>query len=937
MVIRDDSVGGHRYAAVAAAKSSAYRSIGSKSTVTAETRSTKLVLVTQTGLRKPRNNGGRTTKSILKKKGGGLLRRNKKGPKITHSVTFKDGDASTGRNGDNSTIASESSYSSAKICSMSGSATSRLLDPTEEGGETQEERDPPELDQQSPGGDAFFSLGPLPTLKRWPLPDLSLPSFRAATNNMNSWIMAQAGVEADHDMNSPTSSASPAMTTNMTSVPSSTSSDGLSSEYEAEPVPGTPNIPPLGKPPLHPSSTPSRCPPSPTGSFVIPAEPKYGDFQDASSLQESIEVSEATPKAGNAINYYHSNTGISISSSGGASDATPRIGSTLVIEVPSIIISNGNDSEGEKIEELESNSASFPPSGGSSTGSILPDTSNRNNQGADPFTESEPLEQNQVEAHLDENSPLTVENSPSSTQTSEASTPSSPSTTESVKVEMDGEAQALSKDGTNFPSPSLPNASGTLKIASPRYTMELIEEMDKPSRPNHHKRSISLPKYFDKFRQYDSLVAAEVKAESKSTMRADTSSTSVQEGASEMAAVILKEAKGTTFEPVVNVHVHLNSNDVRAVASGTNDESLAATEANIPSKTEVAESPVDKAGSEEQDMNALVGDGVSRAGLDEMGQPLEHKPKVSEVAEIVIKESLDMDMDELALLSTTQYIMECRDPLSPKNPHPMIKKHRREPRKSPSCSTILSKKAARCILHCAESHVFTNLFSCANEDDALVDIESALDGNNESSVQERSRRLKTSKHKKEKKRRPSRETEAEQTPVVFDSGGVSFCLGVGNPGSDLDNDEICRGDDRKEHGNGSRDSSWEQDTIVMRRHDSSSIDSEAEDDENQVRRKSKEKQQHRHRHRHHHSEKSRSSSSHPSRRSGSRSRSNRDSSRSRSKSSTRTSSSRSRSRSKSGKSPSKSRRGFGCKKEDSSMFSSSKGKHQCPSPSKSRR
>lgn len=264
----------------------------------------------------------------------------------------------------------------------------------------------------------------------------------------------------------------------------------------------------------------------------------------------------------------------------------------------------------------------------------------------------------------------------------------------------------------------------------------------------------------------------------------------------------------------------------------------------------------------------------------------------------------------------------------------MIKKHRREPRKSPSCSTILSKKAAQCILHCAESHVFTNLFSCANEDDALVDTESASGGNNESSVQERSRRLKTSKHKKEKKRRPSRETEAEQTPVVFDSGGISFCLGVGHPGSDQDNDEI---DDREEHG--SRDSSWEQDTIVMRRHDSSSIDSEAEDDENQVRRKSKEKQQHRHRHRHrhHHSEKSRSSSSHPSRRSGSRSRSNRDSSRSRSKSSTRTSSSRSRSRSKSGKSPSKSRRGFGCKKEDSSVFLSSKGKHQCPSPSKSRR
>jgi len=512
---------------------------------------------------------------------------------------------------------------------------------------------------------------------------------------------------------------------------------------------------------------------------------------------------------------------------------------------------------------------------------------------------------------------------------------------ESVKVEMDGEARALSKDGTKFPSSSLPNASETLRILSPRYTMELIEEMDKPSRPNHHKRSISLPKYFDKFQQHDSLVAAEAKAESKSTMRATTSSTSVQIGASEIAAGILREAKGTTFEPVVNVHVHLNSNDVRAVASGTNDEALAAPEATIPSKTEVAESPVDKAGSEEQDMNAFVGDDVSRTELNELDQPLEHKQKVSEVAEILIKGSLDMDTDELALLSTKQCIMDCKDPLSPKNPDPMIKKHHREPRKSPSCATIFSKKAAQCILHCVESndcHVFTNLFSCANEDDALVNIEPASDGNNESSVQERSRRLKNSKHKKEKKRRPSRKTEEEEeTPVVFDSGGVSFCLGVGHPGSDRDNDKICHGDDREEHG--SRDSSWEQDTIVMRRHDSSSIDSEAEDDENQVRRNSKEK--HRHRHRHHHSEKSRSSSSHPSRRSGSRSRSNRDSSRSRSrsKSSTRRSTSRSRSRSRSCKSPSKSRRGFGVKKEkeDSSMFFSSKGKHQCPSASKSRR
>ena len=296
-----------------------------------------------------------------------------------------------------------------------------------------------------------------------------------------------------------------------------------------------------------------------------------------------------------------------------------------------------------------------------------------------------------------------------------------------------------------------------------------------------------------------------------------------------------------------------------------------------------------------------TGDNISREEHNEAEQlqTSVEEVKETEVPQVEIAESVEMDMDELALLSTKQCIMECRDPLSSRNPDPVIKKPRRQPRKSAGCATILSNGAAKCIRHCAEGvdephgcQLFRNIFSCANEADALGDIDWDSDESDDSTAQHREMRVKRSKHKKKKKHRPAREKrEKEEDPsAVFDPGGLSFRLAVDLPASDeISNDGSSQVDDESRHReeHESRDSDWEQDTIVMRRHDSSSIDSE--DGKRRTTRESRQRQRH-HRHK-------KSSSSHPDRPRRSRSRSR---SASRSKRDQSPSRSRSRSRSKSG-------------------------------------
>ena len=970
MVIRDAGGGRHRSAAgTMASSSSAYRSTGSKSIKTTDTRSTRLVRITQTGLKKTRRSGKtksegeQPTKSILmKKKSGGLLRR--KETKIARSVTFKDEVVNEYSNGDDySTIASERTYSSAES-SRSGSTKSPnsrvrspprrqpTLDPIEEGGETStQERDPPEPSQSPGSDDAFFHLGALPAIKGWSPQDFSMPTFHDATRNMNSWFNAHTSsnraVNEAVPLIAPCSAAAAAASiapspTNaidrpkgLIPTPSSASSVGLNVENEvvAASAPTTitsheetkekmpPNTAPQGKPPLHPTSAP-RCPPSPTRSIVTPAEPKYGNFQpDEESLQESIEVSEATPKAGNAVTY-HSSTGISLSSGSGASDAPPTIGHTpLVIEVPSIIISNESNGEGGDLDAIEV--ASIPSLGGSSD--AMSNASNQNSQNSPPSLEEK------ASVHSDQGSYVSqtpMDNAPSDTQSSKTSVSSgcggdslaslsmsveekiSPSTfthstvshlIESANtVEKRAQTRERTQETTERSSPQA-NENEESSSVGPKNTMEIIKQMDKPSRQNQHKRSISLPKYFDRSQQYAPLTAA---AESKVRNEPiksghSTSDTIAPNGANNNSAAIaqvIKEAKETSAESIINIHVHLNSNEVRPVTNVTSSGATAVAEAPLSPEREVRGSDEKK----NDEATVSTGDNISREEHNEADklQTSVEEVKKTEVAQVEIAESVEMDMDELALLSTRQCIMECRDPLSSQNPDPVIKKPRRQPRKGTGCATILSNGAAKCIRHCAEGvdephgcQLFSNIFSCANEADALGDIDWDSDESDDSTAQHRERRVKRSTHKKKKKHRPTREKrEKEEDPsVVFDSGGLSFRLAVDLPGSDeISNNGPSQVDDESRHGEDheSRDSDWEQDTIVMRRHDSSSIDSE--DDKRRTTRESRQRQRH-HRHK-------KSSSSHPDRSRRSRSRSR---SASRSKRDQSPSRSRSRSRSKS--------------------------------------
>ena len=972
MVIRDAGGGRHRSAAgTMASSSSAYRSTGSKSIKTTDTRSTRLVRITQTGLKKTRRSGKtksegeQPTKSILmKKKSGGLLRR--KETKIARSVTFKDEVVNEYSNGDDySTIASERTYSSAES-SRSGSTkslSSRVrspqrrqptLDPIEEGGETpSQERDPPEPAQSSGNDDAFFHLGTLPAIKGWSPQDFSMPTFYDATRNMNSWFNAHTSsnraVNEAVPVIVPCSSTaaaasivpSPTNTNDrpkgLISTPSSTSSVGLNVENEVsvasaptittheEPEASVPpNTVPTGKPPLHPTSAP-RCPPSPTRSIVTPAEPKYGNFQSDASLQESIEVSEATPKAGNAVTY-HSSPGISLSSGSGASDATPTIGHTpLVIEVPSIIISNESNGEGGDLDAIEV--ASIPSLGGSSD--AMSNASNQNSQNSPPSLEEDPSVPSDQGSYVSQ-TPTDI--APSDAQSSKTSDSGdggslaslSMSVEEKIStstfthstvsrliesantVEKRAQTRERTQETTERSSPQA-NENEESSSVGPKNTMEIIKQMDKPSRQNQHKRSISLPKYFDRSQQYAPLTAA---AESKVRNEPiksghSTSDTIAPNGANNNSAAIaqvIKEAKETSAESIINIHVHLNSNEVRPVTNVTSSGAPAVAEAPLSPEREATGSEEKKNDEEKATVSVSTGDNFSREEHDEADelQTSAEEVKETEVPQVEIVESVEMDMDELALLSTKQCIMECRDPLSPQNPDPVIKKPRRQPRKSAGCATILSNGAAKCIRHCAgvdEPHgcqLFSNIFSCANEAGVLGDIDWDSDESDDSTAQHRERQVKRSKHKKKNKHRPTREKrEKEEDPsVVFDSGGLSFRLAVDLPGSDeISNDGPSQVDDesRRREDNESRDSDWEQDTIVMRRDDSSSIDSE--DGKSRTTRESRQRQHH-HRHK-------KSSSSHPDRSRRSRSRS-RSVSRSKRDQSTSRSRSRSRSRSKSG-------------------------------------
>ena len=381
-----------------------------------------------------------------------------------------------------------------------------------------------------------------------------------------------------------------------------------------------------------------------------------------------------------------------------------------------------------------------------------------------------------------------------------------------------------------------------------------------------------------------------------------TSSTIKPNGGNKISAAIaqvIKEAKETSAESIINIHVHLNSNEVSPVANITRSDVPAVADSPLSSEREARGSEEKR--NDKEKATVSTGNNISREehnGADEL-QTSVQEIQETEVAQVEIAESVEMDMDELALLSTRQCIMECRDPLSSQNPDPVIKKPRRQPRKSAGCATILSNGAAKCIRHCAEGvdephgcQLFSNIFSCANEADALGDIDWDSDESDTSTAQHRERRVKRPKHKKKKNHRLTREKreKEEDSSVVFDSGGLSFRLAVDLPGSDeISNDGPSQIDDesRQREDHESRDSDWEQDTIVMRRHDSSSIDSE--DDKRRTTRESRQRQRH-HRHK-------KSSSSHRDRSRRSRSRSR---SASRSKRNQSPSRSRSRSRSKSG-------------------------------------
>jgi hypothetical protein len=424
MVIRDTGGGGRHRSAATVSSSAAYRLTGSKSVKTADTGSTRVVRVTQTSLKKTRKNGKSKskveqpkTKSILIKKSGGKLRR--KDSKTSRAVTFDDKVSSESRyvddyssilsdRSDYSTIASEREYSYAQC------------------------------------NDTLFSLGTLPAFNGWGPPDLALPSFHDATRNMNAWLNASpdqvsqeavpitiscnAAAAAASIASSPTNAEAATKDHISTSQPASSvgqnpenevvatsapKEDSKSAARKLLPIAGTARkflpiatsapkadsegtarklLPIAGKPPLHPMSA-QRCPPSPTRSIVTPAEPKYGNFQqDEASLQESIEVSEATPKAGNAANYHYSTCGISLSS--GASDATPGMeNAPFVIEVPSIIIANENENEGSHVDTMDPTSLSSQRE--SSNAPANP--SNRNSQNSSPSLEKGALGESHAE------------------------------------------------------------------------------------------------------------------------------------------------------------------------------------------------------------------------------------------------------------------------------------------------------------------------------------------------------------------------------------------------------------------------------------------------------------------------------------------------------------------------------------------------------------
>ena len=922
MVIRDAAGGGrHRSSASTASTSSDYRWTGSKSIKTTDTRSTRLVRTTQTGLKKTRRSGKtksegkQPTKSILvkKKKSDELLRR--KGSKTARSVTFRDEVANEYSKGDDySTIASERTYSSAES-SRGGSAkslSSRVrspprrqptLDPIKEGGETStQERDSPEPVQSSGSDDTFFHLGALPVIKGWSPQDFSMPTFHDATRNMNSWLNAHTTIP----------SSTPSVGLNVENAVVAASASTTITTHEETKANMPPKTVPPGKPPLHPTSAP-RCPPSPTRSIA-----------------ESIEVSEATPKAGNAVTYHSSTrSSISLPSGIGASDATPAIGYTpLVIEVPSIIISNESDGEGGDSEAVEV--ASIPSLGGSSDAMYA---SNQNPQNFPPSLEEK------APMHSDQGSyasQMPMDNASSDVQSSKTSVSSnggdllasssmsveekkSPSrrysvphsATESAKMaEERAQTRVQSKESSMEYSTSTlqANENEEPSSAGTKYTMAIVELMDKPSRQNHHKRSISLPKYFNHYQQYPSpTAAAQCKVRKEPTKSGHvTSGTIVPNGENNNSAAIaqvIKEAKETSAESTINIHVHLNSNEVRPVTNVTSSGATAV--ANSPQSPKREATGSEEKRNDEEKATVSTGDNnISRKEHDESEPQISvERVKETEVPPVEMAESVEMDVDELALLSTRQCIVECKDPLSSQNPDPVIKKPRRQPRTSAGCATVLSNGAAKCIRHCAEGvdeghgcQLFSNIFRCANEADALGYIDQDSDVSDDSSVQYRARRVKRSKHKKKKKHRPTREKrEKEEDPsVIFDSGESTFRLAVDPSGSDdISSDGTSQADDESRYGEDheSSDSDWEQ--------DSSSFDSE--DGKSRTTREYRQRQPHR-RHQ-------KSSSCRPDRprrsksRSRSASRSKRDESPSRSKSRSRSrskSKSRSRSRSKSG-------------------------------------
>ena len=929
MVIRDTGGGGRHRSAATVSSSAAYRLTGSKSVKTADTGSTRVVRVTQTSLKKTRKNGKSKskveqpkTKSILIKKSGGKLRR--KDSKTSRAVTFDDKVASESRyvddyssilsdRSDYSTIASEREYSYAQC------------------------------------NDTLFSLGTLPAFNGWGPPDLALPSFHDATRNMNAWLNASpdqvsqeavpitiscnAAAAAASIASSPTNAEAATKDHISTSQPASSvgqnpenevvatsapKEDSKSAARKLLPIAGTARkflpiatsapkadsegtarklLPIAGKPPLHPMSA-QRCPPSPTRSIVTPAEPKYGNFQqDEASLQESIEVSEATPKAGNAANYHYSTCGISLSS--GASDATPGMeNAPFVIEVPSIIIANENENEGSHVDTMDPTSLSSQRE--SSNAPANP--SNRNSQNSSPSLEKGALGESHAERPDQEPSasPASLDNDPPVTQPTEASASCVNLLASSSPLASASASPLASVEGKLSPSPPsswcvFPLATGNanqvkdcdaahalseqkeesnayprkeseeLKIASPKYAKEIIDQMDKPLRPNQHKRSISLPKYFDRFQRYQSpAAAAEMKVDQKPTCEPTIGDVSVQIGdknTSEAVAEVFKEAKKTAGESVINIHVHLNPNEVKAAANSTNSDTLTAAEVLKACKTEATDPVVN----------------TSCSSDEERVEEKEENSK-TEVPVVEIKESRDdiMGMDELALLSTKQCIMECKDPLSSKNPDPVIKKIRRQPRKSPGCSENLGNRVAQCIRYFAEGdtsggQIFNDLFSCAIEDGTLEDNDFSSLGSNGSSAwvsvgsNGSSDDSKESKNNKKKRHKPTREDQEvdEDTASKFDSEGLSFQLAANLPGSDQNRNEDNESRHREEYG--SRDSDWEQDTFVVRRDDSSSIDSE-DGDKWGARESRHTQKQHHHRHK-------KMSSSHPGRRSKSQSRS----------------------------------------------------------------